>query len=334
MFMKPMMDSILIAGVILTAVAGLLFVYLYLSNTYILSDKAQAITFAQTVTSAANSLSVVEEGSFYKSLDRNFTVTIEQDDGESVLRVVYGKGAKDFYETRFLCKVGSGGPKVIDILIVSKKPGEYVQINDFSGGIETGPSCTPITQPDDFRPIISSASSKHSIDSGFLKATIRKLSAFRHCENNRVVSGPNAVGAMMLTDQMRLYATDSSTELGSRCIIQDFDYRKLEDNINAGSCYLGFVREIFRGNDDWMRLTSAAYMCGHDMIKRLVEERAAEEGVEPEEIGWDDIKGAASLPNGCANFDETQKHVDGVFRYYNDCWSEDADCWGDECILC
>ncbi len=334
MFMKTMMDSILIVGVILTAVTGIIFVHLYLANTYILSDKAQAITFAQTVTSAANSLSVVEEGSFYKVLDRNFTVTIEQDEGESVLRVVYGDGPKDFYETKFLCKVGSGGPKNINTLIVSKKPGENVQINDFSGGIETGPSCTPVTQPDDFRPVIESASSKYSIDSGFLKATIRQLTAFRHCENNRVVSGPNAVGAMMLSDQMRLYATDTSTDLGARCIIQDFDFRKLEDNVNAGACYLGFIREIFKDNDDWMRLTSAAYMCGHDKIRSMVEERATEEGKEFGEIGWDDIKGAASLPNGCVNFDETQKHVDGVQIYYENCWSEDANCWGDECILC
>jgi len=330
--MKPMMDSMLLAGVILTAVAGIVFTYLYLSNTYLLSDKAHAIVFAQTAASAANSLCFAEKGSFLYTMENNFTVTVSRKDGDSIIRVVYDEGPKDFYEARFLCRVSTGGPANIETLFVSKEPGKDVRINHFSGGLDEGEDCSPSTGINDFISAIGSASSRYSIDEGFLRASIRQLTGFRHCENTKLISRPNGVGAMMLSDQVRMYVTDTETEVGKGCRIPGFDYKKLDDNINAGACYLSFIRNIFSGNDDWMRLTAAGYMCGYSKIKNLVEDYANQKGIGFSDVRWEDIKVAVSLPGGCNNADDTIKHVEGVLKYYSDCWKDD--CWKDECIIC
>lgn len=344
--MRFTMDSFILAGVVVAVIVLLIVLTLEITNSFQTNEKAQSIVFAHTVISAANSLCEADEGSFVKTLPEPVTIKVYKQEGKYTLRVIYGEKEDEFYESDFLCEVAQGGPKSIKTIFVKKEPGEIVYINDFSGGLTEGESCSPDTKKEDFLSAIEKAETEYSLVGDdemddLIKSIIMKTSGFIHCENGKLIKRSNGVGAMMLTDSIILYVVDSGESVDDDdpmkmkgvyedCEISGFDPENIEHNIQAGVCYLNFIRKnFFSESEDWVRMVAASYRCGPVSIKKLVDDYVAENNdAEFNKVMLSQV----TLKSGDTDCTDAGVFAEGVYNYYKDCCNPDVGGGGTDCI--
>lgn len=153
-------------GAILISLAFLVGMATFLVNSYVFNPQAKAIVTAQTVTSAANSLSMTEKGEFIITLQEPVGMKIYRNDenvymfqifyegifggmlaGDEELRIIEiydadidksifdsDKGIFEggSYETPFLCRVNEIEATGVNMIYISKVPGEdFVRVSSF-----------------------------------------------------------------------------------------------------------------------------------------------------------------------------------------------------------
>jgi len=155
-------DTILLIGAILLGIMALVGITNAITDTYESSPDAQAIVAVQTITSAANSLSMVEKGEFNMIFRNPVRITVKKDkDGVSVLKIIYksfininstgfdliddvlvqdyGPLTNGEYEMAFLCDVKETDISDVNALYISKIPEEnFVRIQDLRAKVTGG----------------------------------------------------------------------------------------------------------------------------------------------------------------------------------------------------
>ncbi len=154
-------DLIRVIGALLLGIAFLVGLSFLMYNSFALNPEAQAIVIAQTATSAANSLSMAEKGEFIITLQKPTDIEIyRNDEGIYIFRIFYegpfesifrtgesrdvepigldkinmdeGKFEGGSYETPFLCRVNEIKAADVNVIYISKLPGEdFVRVSNF-----------------------------------------------------------------------------------------------------------------------------------------------------------------------------------------------------------
>jgi len=157
-------EYILVIGAILISIAFVVGMGIFMVNSYVFNPQAKAIVIAQTTTAAANSLSMVEKGEFVMVLNKPVGIeTYRNEDGTYIFKIKYtgvfdsdsiqdiepiDKDIIDLktegeifqggeYETPFLCTVNEIKADDVNMIYVSKSPGEnFVRVSNFRSKAE------------------------------------------------------------------------------------------------------------------------------------------------------------------------------------------------------
>jgi hypothetical protein len=154
-------DTIRVIGYILLGIAFLVGLSFLMYNSFAVNPQAKAIVIAQTATSAANSLSMAEKGEFIITLEKPADIEIYRNtDGIYMFKIFYEGPFESIlssgesrniepvgldkinmdesafeggsYETPFLCSVNEIKAAGVNMIYVSKLPGEdFVRVSNF-----------------------------------------------------------------------------------------------------------------------------------------------------------------------------------------------------------